>query len=72
MSISGNTMRPSILIADDHRLFAEGISSLLSASYEVVGIATDGRELTELAGRCKPDLILTDLSTPGPSAHSLE
>jgi DNA-binding NarL/FixJ family response regulator len=33
-------MRPSILIADDHRLFAEGISSLLSSSYEVVGVAT--------------------------------
>ena len=57
-------MRPSILIADDHRLFAEGISSLLSSCYEVVGIATDGRELTELAGRYKPDLILTDLSMP--------
>jgi two-component system response regulator NreC len=62
--LQGGTMRPTILIADDHRLFAEGVCSLLSSSYEVVGMATDGRELTELARRYKPDLILTDLSMP--------
>jgi DNA-binding NarL/FixJ family response regulator len=57
-------MRPSILIADDHRLFAEGLRSMLSPLYDIVGIAMDGRELTEMAGRFKPDLILTDLSMP--------
>jgi len=57
-------MRPSILIADDHQLFAEGLGCLLSPSYDVLSIASNGRELTELAARLKPDLILTDLSMP--------
>ena len=57
-------MRPSILIADDHRMFAESLRSLLSSSYDTVGIASNGRELTELALRHKPDLIMTDLSMP--------
>ncbi len=57
-------MRPTILIADDHKLFAESLRSLLSPSYDVVGIAANGRELTELAVQLKPNLILTDLSMP--------
>ena len=57
-------MRPTLLIADDHQLFAESLRSLLSPVYDVVGIATNGRELTELAIRLKPTLILTDLSMP--------
>lgn len=57
-------MRPSILIADDHQLFAEGLRSMLSESYDIVGIAGNGRELTQLAARHKPDLIMTDLSMP--------
>ena len=57
-------MRPTVLIADDHQLFAEGLRSMLSPSYEIVGIALNGRELTELALRHKPDLILTDVSMP--------
>jgi DNA-binding NarL/FixJ family response regulator len=57
-------MRPSLLIADDHQLFAEGLCSLLKPSYVMVGIASNGRELIELASRHKPNLILTDLSMP--------
>jgi len=57
-------MRPTILIADDHQLFAESLCSLLSPSYDVVGIASNGRELAEMAVRLKPTLILTDLSMP--------
>src|SRR5208283_1845307 len=50
--------------ADDHQLFAESLRALLSPSYDIVGIAGNGRELTELAVRFKPDLILSDLSMP--------
>ena len=57
-------MHPTILIADDHQLFAESLRSLLANSYDVVGIATNGRELTELAVKFKPNLILTDISMP--------
>jgi DNA-binding NarL/FixJ family response regulator len=57
-------MRPSILIADDHQMFAEALSSLLMPSYEIVGVASNGRELVEMAARLRPNLILTDLSMP--------
>ena len=50
-------MRPSILIADDHQMFAEAIRSLLSPTYDVVGIASNGRELTEMALQHKPTLV---------------
>ena len=57
-------MRPSVLIADDHQLLAQALRSVLSPSYEIAGIASNGRELTELAARLKPDLIVTDLYMP--------
>jgi len=57
-------VRPRILIADDHQLFADGLRSLLGSSYEIVGIATNGRELIEQVRQCKPDLVVTDLSMP--------
>ena len=30
--------RPRILLADDHRLVAEGLKSLLSAEFELLGV----------------------------------
>jgi DNA-binding NarL/FixJ family response regulator len=57
-------MRPTLLIADDHQLFAESLRSMLSPTYEVVGIAANGKELTEFALKLKPNLVLTDLSMP--------
>jgi DNA-binding NarL/FixJ family response regulator len=57
-------MRPTILIADDHRLYADALRSMLSPAYEVVGIATNEQELTELAVQFKPDVIVTDHSMP--------
>ena len=37
--------RPRILLADDHRMVAQGLQSLLSESFELVGTAADGREM---------------------------
>src|SRR5271165_7463529 len=57
-------MRTTVLIADDHQLFAESLRSLIGDTYEIVGIAANGKELIEMAMRHKPTLILTDLSMP--------
>jgi DNA-binding NarL/FixJ family response regulator len=57
-------MRPTLLIADDHQLFAESLRSLLGPTYDVVGIASNGKELVELATKLKPNLVMTDLSMP--------
>lgn len=55
-----------ILLADDHKLFRDGIKSLLSASaeFEVVGEASDGNELLELLPKAEADVLITDISMP--------
>ncbi len=58
--------RRSVLIADDHALFRDAITTLLQAfGFEVVGQAGDGQEAIELARRLKPDLVLLDIRMPG-------
>jgi DNA-binding NarL/FixJ family response regulator len=56
--------RYRVLIADDHRIFAEGLRGLLETEFEVVGLAGDGQELVAAATRLKPDVIVTDVSMP--------
>lgn len=56
--------RPRILLADDHRIVLEGLRSLLEPEYDLVGMATNGRELVELAETLKPDVVVVDISMP--------
>lgn len=58
-----------ILIADDHKLFRDGIKALLGKypDMTVVGEAADGNQLVNLAREKKPDVILADLTMPGTS-----
>jgi DNA-binding NarL/FixJ family response regulator len=55
-----------LLMADDHPLIREGFRSLLvkNERFEIVGIAENGKELVELAGALKPDIILSDINMP--------
>jgi DNA-binding NarL/FixJ family response regulator len=55
-----------ILIADDHRLFAESLMTVLSEDgrVDVVGIAANGQEAVELALELQPDVVLMDLRMP--------
>ena len=56
--------RPRVLLADDHRLVAEGLKSLLSAEFELVGVVEDGRALVEAVRKLRPDVIVADVSMP--------
>ena len=56
--------RPRVLLADDHRLVAEGLKSLLSAEFELVGVVEDGRALVEAARKLRPDVIVADITMP--------
>ena len=58
--------KTKIVIAEDHKLFREGLKSLLSdkAELEVVGEAGDGLEAIRTVKHCRPDLLLLDLSMP--------
>jgi DNA-binding NarL/FixJ family response regulator len=55
-----------LLLADDHRLFAESLRAVLSEDerVEVVGIAENGQEAVELAAELEPDVILMDVRMP--------
>ena len=55
-----------VLIADDHRLFREGLRLILAREEEiaVVGEASDGQKTVDLAGRLKPDIALLDITMP--------
>jgi DNA-binding NarL/FixJ family response regulator len=55
-----------VLLADDHRLFAESLMTVLSQDerVDVVGIADNGQEAVDLALELEPDVILMDLKMP--------
>ena len=56
--------RPSILIADDHTIVAQGLVKLLTDRFDVVATVADGIALVETAERLRPDVIVTDLDMP--------
>lgn len=58
------TNRPRVLIADDHTLLAELCRKLLETDFTVVGTASDGRTMVQLALQLKPDMIVVDISMP--------
>jgi DNA-binding NarL/FixJ family response regulator len=57
--------RPSILLADDHAIVLEGLTSLLRDEFVLVGTVSDGSRLIEAARRLRPDVIVTDMAMPG-------
>jgi NarL family two-component system response regulator LiaR len=55
-----------VLIADDHRMFAEALEAILASDerLEVAGYAGDGAEAVRLALKLRPDVTLMDISMP--------
>jgi DNA-binding NarL/FixJ family response regulator len=56
--------RPRVLLADDHRMVAEGLKSLLAVDFELVGVVEDGHALIEAAKKLRPDVIVADITMP--------
>jgi DNA-binding NarL/FixJ family response regulator len=56
--------RIRVLLADDHRLLADALKSILEPKYEVVGTVGDGRSLLEAAEKLRPDVIVVDIAMP--------
>jgi DNA-binding NarL/FixJ family response regulator len=56
--------RHRILLADDHAIVVEALRSLLSESYDVVGVVPDGRALLAEATKLTPDVIVLDVGMP--------
>jgi DNA-binding NarL/FixJ family response regulator len=57
-----------LVIADDHAVLRQGLASLLKScdDIEVVGEAGDGTEAIEVVRKTTPDVIVLDISMPGP------
>ena len=56
--------RITVLLADDHLLFAECVQRFLQKECDIAGIVRDGRAMIHLAHRYRPDIILADISMP--------
>jgi DNA-binding NarL/FixJ family response regulator len=56
-----------LMIADDHKLFREGVKALLSVTedIEIIGEAGDGNTVLEKCKALQPDIILMDINMPG-------
>lgn len=56
--------RARVLLADDHRIFSEGLKGLLAEDFELIGSVEDGRSLVAAAKELKPDVVVADIAMP--------
>jgi DNA-binding NarL/FixJ family response regulator len=56
--------RPRVLLADDHRMVAEGLKNLLAEDFELVGTVENGHALLAAAKKYRPDVIVADITMP--------
>ena len=59
----------TILLADDHGLFRQGLAALLrnQGSWEMIGEADSGEQAVDIARQRQPDIVVLDVSMPGMS-----
>jgi DNA-binding NarL/FixJ family response regulator len=57
--------RPRAIIADDHRLVAEGLAHFVRHDFEVAEIVVDGPSLYNAVIQRQPDIVVADLCMPG-------
>ncbi|TAL60154.1 MAG: response regulator transcription factor [Bacteroidetes bacterium] len=57
----------NIVIADDHKMFLDGLSSLLNGfvHIKIMGDAANGDEVLKLLDKHTVDIVITDISMPG-------
>lgn len=58
-------MKIKVLLADDHKIFRDGLRTLIEKEgMEVVGEAENGRKTIKLAEKLMPNMIIMDVSMP--------
>jgi two-component system NarL family response regulator len=60
--------KPTVLIADDHVVFAEGLAESLKSDFTVLGVVTVLDQLQSAIASCAPDVVVLDLSFHGESS----
>jgi DNA-binding NarL/FixJ family response regulator len=59
------SMRPTVLIVDDHAAFRASARALLQAEgFDVIGEATDGAEAVAAVVALRPEIVLLDIQLP--------
>ena len=53
-----------VFLADDHPHILAHAKGLLEPSFDIVGTASDGQTLVELAGELNADVLVIDISMP--------
>ncbi len=63
---SSNSLKPKIIIVNDHLIFRQGLTSIITSENiaTVIGEASNGIEFMELLSKQKPDLVLMDIDMP--------
>lgn len=56
--------KPRVLVADDHRMMAEGLRGILGEEFELAGIVEDGLQMVKAARELRPDLVVADIAMP--------
>ncbi|MDB5083844.1 MAG: DNA-binding response regulator [Bacilli bacterium] len=58
-----------VMLADDHTLFRQGLRRVfeLEDDIEIIGEASDGLTIAQLALQYKPDVVIMDINMPGKS-----
>ncbi len=54
-----------VVLADDHRVVAQGIEHLLEDRFDSIELVCSGEELVEAVRRDPPDVVVADISMPG-------
>lgn len=55
----------TVVLADDHAIWRDGVRADLGEDFRVVGEAAGATEAIEVIRRCRPDLVVCDLAMPG-------
>ena len=56
--------RPTVLLADDHKIVLDGLKRILEPKFELAGTVEDGRALLSQAEQRRPDVIEVHISMP--------
>jgi CheY-like chemotaxis protein len=58
-------VRPSVVLADDHREVATALVRLLKSDFDVVAVVRNGHTLIESVEQLTPDAVVTDINLEG-------
>ena len=59
--LSPYTTRPGLVIADDHSVVADGLSSVFKKTCDEIRVSREGRQIAGRRSKLKSDIIVPDI-----------